>query len=146
MGLLQTDESDRRLVVVGGPAGEVQVGRGQGAVVVVDGMDLDPGVASRRPVLVDDEVLATTGDDERAGGAEDTEGELVGHDARGDVDGRRLSHPEGVGLLQGAHGGVLAVAVVADLGLGHGPAHLGGGLGHRVTAEIDEARRHGSGC
>ena len=38
--------------------------------------------------------------------------------------------------------GVLAVAVVADLGLGHGPAHLGRGPGDGVAAEVDHAGGH----
>ena len=46
----------------------------------------------------------------------------------------------GVGLLELVDGGVVAVAVVAHLGLGHGAAHLGRGTGDGVAAEVDEAR------
>ena len=94
-------------------------------------------------MLVDDDVLAAAGDDEAPGPAEHAEGDLVGHDPGGDEEGGGLAHPLGVGLLERVDGRVLAVVVVADLGLGHGPAHLGGGLGDGVAAEIDEARGHG---
>ena len=43
----------------------------------------------------------------------------------------------GRALLQAVDGRVLAVDVVADLGLGHGPAHLGRGPGDGVGAEVD---------
>ncbi len=144
MGLLDADELGGRVVVVGGLAGPDEIVGVEGAVVVVDGVELDPGVAGGGAVLVDDDVLAATGDDERAGTAEDAEGELVGHDPGRDEDGGRLPHPVGVDLLQGRHGGVLAVGVVAHLGLGHGPTHLRCRLRHGVAAQIDEPRRHGS--
>ena len=75
------------------------------------------------------------------GAAQHAQGDLVGHGPRRDEDGGRLAHPLGVGLLEGVDGGVVAVAVVAHLGLGHGPAHLGRGAGDGVAAEVDEARR-----
>ena len=41
------------------------------------------------------------------------------------------------GLLQRAHGRVLAVVVVADLGLRHGAPHGGRGSGDGVAAQVD---------
>ena len=46
--------------------------------------------------------------------------------------------PGGEGGLEGVDGGVLAGAVVADLGLGHGLAHGRRGPGDGVGAEVDE--------
>ena len=48
----------------------------------------------------------------------------------------------GGGLLQAVDGGVLAVDVVADLRLGHGPPHLGRGAGDGVGAQVDHRELH----
>ena len=54
-----------------------------------------------------------------------------------------LADPLGEGLLERPHRRVLAVAVVADLGLGHRPPHRRRRPGDGVGAEIDDARaRH----
>ena len=106
-------------------------------------MDLDPGVGGRRAGLVDDDVLAPARDGQAPGRAQDAQGHLVGHGPRRDVHRRGLAHALGVGLLELVDGGVVPVAVVAHLGLGHGPAHLGRGPGDGVAAEVDEARPPG---
>ena len=54
-----------------------------------------------------------------------------------------LAEQLGGPLLERVDGRVVAEDVVADLGLGHRPAHLGGRLGDGVGAEVDEAVGHG---
>jgi hypothetical protein len=45
----------------------------------------------------------------------------------------------GEGLLERPHRRILAVVVVADHGLGHGPAHGRRGLGDGVAAQVDQS-------
>ena len=125
------------LVVVGGGDHPRHLVGVDGAVGVVDGVELDAGVAPAGTVLVDHHVLAAAGDDHGAGRGQEAQGDLVGHHPRRDEQGRGLAHPLGVGLLEGVDGGVLAVDVVADDGVGHGPAHLGRGPGDGVRTEVD---------
>jgi hypothetical protein len=63
--------------------------------------------------------------------------DLVAHGAGRQVDRGLLAEQLGHHLLQQGHGGVLALLLVADLGLAHEAAHLGGGLGQGVAEEID---------
>ena len=84
------------------------------------------------------EDVAARLDDHLAAGARlEVDGELVAHRAGGDEErGRELEHRGGQ-LLEPADGRVLAVDVVADLGLGHGTAHGRGRAGHGVGAQVD---------
>ena len=67
------------------------------------------------------------------------DGEHVGHRAgRCEQRGLVPEHPRDP-LLERAHGGVLAVHVVADLGRGHGAPHRVGRAGDGVAAEVDHA-------
>ncbi len=68
--------------------------------------------------------------------------DLVAHGSGGDEDRGLALELGGRQLLEPANGGVLAVDVVADLGLGHGLAHGRGRLGDRVGAEIDHGAYH----
>ena len=140
--VLDAQQADAGMVMRGGLDGPAHVGHPEGAVLVVERMELHTGVARRRPVLVDDHVLAPSRDDGRPGLGEQAEGELVAHRPRRHEQRRLLSHALGEGLLEGVDGGVLAVHVVADLGIGHGPPHLGRGPGDGVRPEVDDARRH----
>ena len=121
-----------------GPSAAASTAAGSNdALPVVEGADLDAGVHRRRGRLV----LA----DVRPGGAEhlrprpgqEPEGDLVAHRPGRDVDGRLLANPGGGQLLQAVDRRVLAVDVVADLGLGHGPAHGGRGGRDGVGAQVD---------
>ena len=52
---------------------------------------------------------------------------------------RRLKTQQGGGVhLQGIDGRIFAIDVIADFGVAHGLAHLRGGAGDGVAAEIDE--------
>ena len=55
----------------------------------------------------------------------------------GDEQAGFLAEQLGRALLEGVDGRVVAEDVVADLGLGHRPAHPGGGLGDGVAAQVD---------
>ena len=80
------------------------------------------------------------GDDQRG------DGQHVGHRAGGReervLEAEQVGHPS----LQGVDGGVLAVDVVAHLGLGHGTPHAGGGTGQGVGAQVDGHGPHASGA
>jgi hypothetical protein len=67
------------------------------------------------------------------------QGELVAHRAGGDEKGRLLAREARHELFQGAHGGVFAVDVVADLGARHGFAHGRCGARDGVRPQIDHA-------
>jgi len=58
--------------------------------------------------------------------------------ARRHEEPRSLAEPLGGHRLEPAHGGILAEHVVADLGAGHGLAHLGRRLRERVRPKIDD--------
>jgi len=78
-----------------------------------------------------------------AGTAEDAQGDLVALRAGRDEHPRLMTEALGGHLLQPAHGGVLAVDVVPDLGGGHGGAHRRGGTGDGVGSEVGDGRGHG---
>ena len=63
--------------------------------------------------------------------------EIPEHAAR-DVERRFLPDALGRALLEPVHRGVLAVLVVADLGLGHGPAHRRRRQRERIAAQLDD--------
>ena len=85
-------------------------------------------------------MLQLAGHDDVAGAGEHAQRDLVGHDARRDEHGRGLPDPLGVGGLELVHGRILAVAVVADFGLGHRAPHRAGRPRDRVTAKVHDAR------
>ena len=118
------------------------VARGERAVVVVDNRELHACVVRSRRVLVDDDVLAATGHDAGARLGEQAQRQLVPHRARGHEQGGLLADPCRERLLQRVDGGILAVHVVADIGLGHGAPHLGRRPGDGIGAEVDEPVGH----
>src|SRR6185295_2275424 len=82
-------------------------------------------------------------DDLLPGAGVDADGDLVALRPRGNED--RGLHPEALGdaCLEPAHGWVLAVDVVAHLGLGHRAAHARRRAGDGVGAEVDRGVGHG---
>ena len=68
---------------------------------------------------------------------EDADADRVAHRAGRHEEGRLLAEHLGRLLLEAVDRRVLAVDVVADLGRGHRGAHLGGGTGHGVGAQVD---------
>ena len=79
------------------------------------------------PGLVDDDVGLGFGDDLATSRHVRHVGHEVAHRAAGHEQACRLARQLGGPLLERVDGGVLAEDVIADLGLGHGPAHLGSG-------------------
>ena len=73
-------------------------------------------------------------------GAVQPERELVRHRARRHEQRGLHAEQRGGQRLQPVDGGVLAVRVVADLGVGHGPPHLGRRRGDGVGPEVDDRR------
>jgi len=114
------------------------VGRVHHAVAVVHRQELDARVHGGRGVLVRDNVLTPARHDCGPGGREHAERDLIRHDARRHEQRRRLGEALGEGFLEGAHGRVLAVVVVAHLRLCHGPPHRGCGAGDGVAPQVDQ--------
>jgi hypothetical protein len=67
----------------------------------------------------------------------DLDRDLVAHGAGGQVQRGLLAEEVGHHLLEEGHGRVLALLLVAHLGLAHEAAHVGRGPGHGVAVEID---------
>ena len=76
-----------------------------------------------------------------AGAGLEHDRQLVAHGSGGDENGGFLADHRRRLLLEGIGGGIVGVDVVADLGLGHGLAHLVGGPGDRVGSEIGNSVR-----
>jgi hypothetical protein len=110
------------------------------AVGVVDDLQLGRLVDAERAALVGHDVLAAPGHDQRSGGGQHPEGDLVRHRARGHEHGRGHARERGVAVLQPDDGGVVAEAVVAHLGVGHGGAHGRGRAGDGVAPQVDGRR------
>jgi len=72
-----------------------------------------------------------------AGGGMGAEGDLVGHDAGGDVESGGFTEDLGGSLLQFFDGGIVAVDIVADNGFGYHLSHFGCGFGDGIAAQID---------
>ena len=64
-------------------------------------------------------------------------GDEVAHRPGGDEQAGLLAEQLGGAFLEGVDGRVVAEDVVADLGLGHRPAHRRRGLGDGVAAQVD---------
>ncbi len=99
-------------------------------------LHLSAGIAGRARHLVADHV--GPGGSQRLAARTGVEGDgrLVAHRPRRHVDRCRLAHHLGRDLLEPVDRRVLAVDVVADLSLGHGPAHLRRRPRDRVGAEV----------
>ena len=109
------------------------------AVGVVERHELRGGVAAGRGRLADDHVLPPAREHHRARPAEQRaarSGWPSCPTAR--TASRLLADPLGERRLEARDGGVVAEAVVAHLGLGHRPAHLGVG---RVTVSLRRSTR-----
>lgn len=69
------------------------------------------------------------------------QGDQVGLGAAGQEQARLETEVGGQAAFQGDDGGVLAVDVVADLGVGHGGPHGRGRAGDGVAAQVDQGHR-----
>ena len=140
VGVLDGDHPGDRLVRVRGVAERViDLVEVEGAVgPVVEGADAGPHddrVAGR---LVDDHVMLAAGDGLLAARQMGHLGDEVAHRPRRDEQAGLLAEQLRGALLEGVHRGVVAEDVVADLGVGHRPAHGRRRLRDRVAAEVDE--------
>ena len=68
-------------------------------------------------------------------------GDEVAHRPGGDEQAGLLAEQLGGALLEGVDRGVVAEDVVADLGVGHRPAHRRGWVGDGVAAQVDAGHR-----
>ena len=139
VGVLDGDQAGDRLVRVGRVAeGGVDVGRVDRAVRPVleraDARPDDDRVAGR---LVDDHVVLAAGDRLLAAREVGHLGDEVAHRPRGDEQAGFLAEQLGGAFLEGVDRRVVAEDVVADLGLGHRPAHRRRGVGDGVAAQVD---------
>ncbi len=135
--VLEEQRAELGQVVRGSREGVLDVGCVQQAVGVGQRAQLHTRVHRGGGVLVAQHVGALTAQHLGARHTECAQRELVGHRARRHVQRGVLAEQRGGQRLQPPDGRVLAVAVVADLGVGHRRAHLRRGRGDGVGAEVD---------
>ena len=113
-------------------------GRVERAVVVVDDVELGHLVDARRAALVRHDVLAPPGHHRGARRRRATRSATwLAIVPDGTNSAASLPTRSAKRCLEAVDGGVLAEAVVAHLGLGHGPPHRGRRAGHGVGAQVD---------
>jgi len=98
--------------------------------------------------LVQENVRAVSQDDLLAAGAVGENAGEIPHRAADDQE-RRFHSEEVCGYgFEAVDRGVLGEDVIAEIGLENGPAHLGGGQGHGIAAQIDHGHfgPPGGGC
>ena len=143
MGVLDGDEAGDRLVRVARVAeGGVDLGRVHRPVrPVLERADAGADDDRVAGGLVDDDVVLAAGDGLLAALEMGELRDEVAHRPRGDEEARFLAEQLGGAFLERVDGRVVAEDVVADLGLGHRPAHRRRGLGDGVAPQVDQ--RHG---
>ncbi len=110
--------------------------------VVADGTELNAAEARGAGDLVMQHVRLASHDGLVAATAPGQQRHQVRHGAAGHENSGFLARALGGHAFEPVDRGVLAEDVVADLGLGHGPAHLGRGERHGVAAQVDDALAH----
>ena len=139
VGVLERDQAGDRLVRVGRIAeGGLDLGRVDRAVgLVLEGPHAgtdDDRVTGR---LVDDHVVLAAGDGLLAAGEMGHLGDEVALRAGAHEQPGFLAEQLRGTFLERDHGRVVAEHVVAELCLGHRPAHRRGGVGDGVAAQVD---------
>ena len=139
VGVLEGDQAGDRLVQVGRVAeGGLDLGRVDRAVRPVlerpDARADDDRVTGR---LVEDHVVLAARDGLLAAREVGHLGDEVAHRPGRDEEAGFLAEQLGGALLEGVDRRVVAEDVVAELGLGHRPAHRRGGVGDGVAAQVD---------
>ena len=136
--VLETHHSRRRevdvVVVVDEPVHGVRVER---PVRRVEAAELQLAEHGAAALLVEEDVRLGVQEDLVAALRQGVQRDLVGHRPGGAEERRLLAEQLGRLVLQAVDGRVVLEDVVPDLGLGHGAAHLGAGLRHRVAAHVD---------
>ncbi len=138
MGVLHGDGRDLRLVVSTALYQPLHRSGSERTVLVGNGEPRDPGIPRAGSGFVQHQVLAGAGDDGVARPGQHPQSDLIGHGAGRHEQGRFGAGQGGKGLLQEIDCRVLAVLIVTNLRLGHGPAHLGRRTGHGVRAQVDQ--------
>ena len=115
--------------------------------LVVPGQELhrradDDGVVGR---FVCERVRSLAGDDLTAARHLGHKADEIAHRAAGDEETGLLAGQLGCTLLERDDRWVVAKDVVAQLGIGHRPAHLGRRVRDRVGTEVDQVVGHGGG-
>ena len=139
VGVLDGDQAADRLVRVGRVAeGRVDLGEVHRAVGPVlerpDARADDHGMTGR---LVDDEMVLAAGDRLLTAREVGHLGDEVAHRAARHEQAGLLAEQLGGAFLEGVDRRVVTEDVVADLGLGHRPAHGGRRVGDGVAAQVD---------
>ena len=111
-----------------------------------DGAGLAAGEDGGHGHLPVHDVGVSLADDLLAGLGVEADGDLVAHGAGGDEDGCFAAEDFGGFGFETIDGGVFAVDVVADLGVGHGFAHGRRGAGDGVAAEVDDLVQRCCSC
>ena len=137
VGVLEADEAGADVVLVPGAEFVAEVCKVNQAAVGIQRAGGHSPVAGDTACLPDVDVGAGVAEQLIAGLGMNADGDLVGHRARGDEEGGLLAEQLGHLAFQGDDRGVLAVDVVADLGLGHRPSHRGGRFRDGVGAKVD---------
>ena len=141
-GVLHAEEGGGGTVEVILPDGLFQQMGVDDIVRAVHRVQGHPGQDSGGPYLVDQDVGVAAADDGVPPPGVGHDGQLVAHGAGGDKKGGFLAGKLRRQLLQAVDGGVVTIDIVPHRGLGHGPAHLRGGLGDGVAADIDDTVHH----
>jgi len=126
------------VVLVLGPDGVRNLGRRQHAGLRAHGHDLDAAEGGGAARLGEEDVGVGVGDDLLSLPRTDQHADEVAHGSAGHEEGGLLAEPLGGDLLEAVDGRVLAEDIVAQLGVGHGPAHLRAGHGEGVGAKVDD--------
>ena len=146
LGVLDLDQRRRRVEQVAARLARREELVGGEAAVGADRGELHADERRGGAGLVPRRVALDADDDVVAGPAVELERELVRHRPGRDEQRGLLPEQRRDLLLQPQHARVLAVLVVADLGLGDRPPHRGGRAGDGVGAEVDDGREtSGSG-
>ncbi len=136
-GLLDADQRARRVRERRRPERGADERGVEDAARGVDGAELEAAELGVRAGLVGHDVRAALDHDLRPRRHERPQRDLVGHHAGRGEQGRLPLEPRGDLLLEPSDGRVLAVDVVADLGLRHRPSHALGGARDGVGAQVD---------
>jgi len=136
VGVLQGHHRHVRLVVLFGVNDVKDIAKSERATRVIDGGELYGGVPRCGTHFETHHVLTASRNNEVAGSSEDTNGDLVAHDARRNEDRRLLVDQCGEAVLQRADRWILAVAVVPDNRRRDSVTHFLRWLGQRVTSQV----------
>ena len=137
MGVLEAEERRARHVAGDRPDGGLDVLEGRHALAVRDRPAVQPAEHGERAHLVLVDVGHVAEDDLiAAAGLRQDPTEVPEHAAR-DVEAGFLPHDVRCALLEPVDRRVLAVLIVADLGLGHRLTHRGRRQGEGVAAELE---------